>query len=110
MKNNDKNIESSYLEYLYANNLYGWTISQKLPVDGFEWVEDLSKFNQSFKKNYDENSDKGYVSEVDVEYPKKLYNLHKGLPFLPERKKTVKCNKFVCTIQDKENYVVHIRA
>ena len=40
MENYDKNIELSYLEYLDANNLCGWTVSQKLPVDGFEWVEE----------------------------------------------------------------------
>ena len=56
--------------YLDANNLYGWAISQKLPVDGFEWVEKLSKFNESFIKNYDGNSDKGYILEVDFEYSK----------------------------------------
>ena len=38
MKNNDKKIESSYIEYLDANNLYGWAMSQKLPVKGFKWV------------------------------------------------------------------------
>ena len=72
-KDYDKNIESSYLEYLDANNLYGWAMSQKLPVDGFEWVEkdDLSKFDKKFMENYDENSDKGYIFEVDVEYSKK---------------------------------------
>ena len=48
-------------------------MSQKLPVDSFKWVEedDLLKFNKSFIKNYDENSDKGYILEVNVEYPKK---------------------------------------
>ena len=53
-------------------------MSQKLPVDGFKWVEedDLSNFNEIFIKNYDENSDKGYILEVDVEYPKNLHKLH----------------------------------
>ena len=51
MKNYDKSIESSYLIYLDANNLYGWAMSQKLPVKGFKWVEDLSQFNQDFIKN-----------------------------------------------------------
>ena len=62
MKNYDKDIISSYLMYLDANNLYGWIMSQKLPVNGFKWVEKsrLSRFNEIFIKNYDENNDKGY--------------------------------------------------
>ena len=64
------NIESSYLIYLDANNLYGWAISQKLPVNSFKWIEDLSEFNESFIKSHDENSDRGCFLEVDVEYPK----------------------------------------
>ena len=110
MKNYDKDIESSYLEYLDANNLCGWAMFQKLSVNGFEWVEELSKFKEDFIKNYDEDSNKGYFLEVDVEYPKKLFNPHMDLRFLPEREKIEKYNKFVCTIQDKKNYVVHIRA
>ena len=56
MKNYDKNITSSYLAYLDANNLYGWEMSQKRPVNGFEWVEGLFQFKEDFIKNYDENS------------------------------------------------------
>ena len=112
MKNYNKDIESSYLEYLDANNLYGWAMSQKLPIDDFEWVEkdDLSKFNDSFIRNYDGNSDKGYILEVDVEYPKNIHKLHSDLSFLPERKQIKNCKKFLCSIEDKESYVVHIRA
>ena len=51
MKNYDKNNESSYIEYLDANNLYGWAMSQKLPINGFKWVKNLSKFNEDFIKN-----------------------------------------------------------
>ena len=54
-------------------------------------------------------TDKWYFVKVDVEYPKKLFNLHKDLSFLPEREKIKKCNKLVCNIRDKTNYVVHIR-
>ena len=50
MKNHDKNKESSYLQYLDANNLYGWAMSQKLPVGDFKQVDDLSIFNEDFKK------------------------------------------------------------
>ena len=85
-------------------------MSQKLPVDGFKWVEKLSKFNESFIKNYDGNSDKGYILKVDVEYPKKLFNLHKDVPFLPKREKINKCKNLICSIEDKEKYVFHIRA
>ena len=60
-------------------------------------------------KNYDENSDKGYILEVDVEYPKNLHKLHSDFPFLPERKKIKKCKKLICSIKDKESYVVHIK-
>ena len=70
MNKYDNSIESSYLMYFDANNLYGWAISQKLPVNGFWWVKDLSQFNENFIKSYNENSDIGYFFEVDVEYPK----------------------------------------
>ena len=79
-------------------------MSQKLPVNGFKWVEKsrLSRFNERFIKNYNENSDIGYFLEVDIDYPKELFNLHKDLPFLPERKKDNKCGKFICSIEDKK--------
>ena len=108
--------------YLDANNSYRLAMSQKLPANDFKWVKKLSKFDKRFIKNYDENSNKGYevVLEVDLEHAKKLLsratlkgvalNLHMDLPFLPERNKTKKCNKLVCNMYDKENYVVHIRA
>ena len=109
MKNYNKCNKSSYIEYLDANNLYGWAMSQKLPVDGFKWVEKLSKFNEKSIKSYNENSDKGYFVEVDVEYPKEWSNVHKDLPFLPERKKLEKAQKLVCGMEDKKKYVVHIK-
>ena len=56
-------------------------ISQKLPVSGFEWADELFLFQEYFIKNYDEDSNKGYFLEVDVEYPKNLHNLHSDLPF-----------------------------
>ena len=88
MKNHDKNNESSYLKYLDANNLYGWAMSQKLPKNGL----------------------KGQFLEEYVEYPKTLFNSHKDLPFLPERKKVEKVEKLICSIEDKRKYVIHIRA
>ena len=61
MKNYDEKEESSYIQYLDVNNLYGWTMSQKLPVSGFKWKKDVLKFTKKFIKNYDEDSDKGYI-------------------------------------------------
>ena len=102
MKNYNKNEESSYIQYLDANNLYGWAMSQKLPVNNFKWVKDISRINEEFIKNYNENSKKGYTLEVDVKYPKKLHDLHSDLPFLPRRMKIDKCKKLVCNFQNKK--------
>ena len=76
--------------------------------------KNLSRFNEIFIRNYNENSDIGYFLEVDIDYLKKIFNgivfnLHKDLPFLPERKKVNKVEKLICSIEDKEKYVMHIR-
>ena len=55
MENYNKNEGSYYIQYLDATNLYGWAVSQKLPVNNFKWVEDTSKINEEFIKNYNEN-------------------------------------------------------
>ena len=90
----------------------GWAMSKKLLVGNFKWVgkDDISKFDEEFIKKYGENSEKGYILEVDVEYPKDLHKLHSDLPFLSERMKINKCTKLVCNVRDKENYVIHIPA
>ena len=64
--NYNKNIESSYLTYLDANNLYEWAMSQKLHVNGFKFENNLSRFNENFIKNYHEDSDMGHFLEVNV--------------------------------------------
>ena len=112
MKNYDKSIKSSYLMYLDANNLYGWAMSQKLPVICFKWVYDLWRFNKDFIKNCNENSNIGYFLEVDVQkiIQKKFLVLIKTYQFLPERKKLEKVAKLVCSIEDKEKHVSHIKA
>ena len=84
--------------YLDPNILYGWAIP--LPINGFKWEDDLSRFNERFIKNYNENSNEGYFLEVDVEYPKKISG----------RKKLEKVEKLVSSIEDKEKYFIHIRA
>ena len=83
---------------------------KKLPVDGFKRIDNLSIFTEDFIKNYNENSDVGYFLEVDIKYPKELFNKHKDLPFLPNRDKIKKVEKLVTSIDYKEKYVIHIAA
>ena len=86
----DKNKKSSYIQYWILNNLYGWAMSQKLPVDNIEWIKDTSQFNEDFIKKYNKVSNEGYFLEVDVQYFEKLHDLHNDLSFLPERMKIEK--------------------
>ena len=108
MKNYDKSKESSYIQYLDANNLYGAAMSEKLPINGFKWVNDISRINEKFVKSYDKkNSGKGYILEVDVDYPSKLHKLHSDMIFLPERMKIDKTQKLVCNLRDKKYILVY---
>ena len=112
MKNYNNNEESSYINYLDDNNLYGWVMSKKLPVNGFRWLDsnEINEINEEFIKNYNENHNKGYILEVDVKYPKRLHELHSDLPFLSERMKIDKCNKLVCNLSNKKKYLIHINS
>ena len=103
IKNYNKNKESSYIQYLDANNLYGWAMSQKLPVNGFKWINDVSEIDEKFIKNYDENSHKGYILEADIKYPRKLHDLHGDLPISPKRIKIDKCEKLMSNLRSKKN-------
>ena len=99
MKNYNNNEESSYIQYLDANNIYGWAMSKKLPVNGFKSIDNNEMagpvINEEFTKNYNENDNKGYNFEVDVKYPKKLHELHSDLPFLSEQMEISVKNSFV---------------
>ena len=77
MKDCDKNKKSSYLKFWVANNFYVWAMLKKLPVNGFEWVEDICEFNGYIIKSYND--------EGDAQYLEKIHELHIDLPFLPER-------------------------
>ena len=109
MQNYNNNEESSYIQYLDANNLCCWAMSKKLPVNGFKWL-DSNKINKDFIKNYNENNDNSYILEVDVKYPKRLQELHSDLPFLSERMEVNKCKKLVCNLFNKKKYVADINA
>lgn len=105
------NEESTYLQYLDANNLYGWAMIQKLPVGNFHWCKDPDSFTtETISQLLSENGDKGYILQVDVKYPKELHDEHDDLPFMPERQKINKVEKLVPCLSDKKNYIIHIRA
>ena len=109
IKDFDENKESSHLKNWDVNNMYGWAMSQKHPVNIFEWIKYTSQFNEDFIKGYNEESDEGYFPEVDVQYPKKLQELHNDLSFLPEKIKIEKFEKLLINLYDKTEYVIHIR-
>ena len=102
--------ESSYLQYLDANNLYGWAMSQVLPTGGFKWEKDIERFTTKKIANLvKRNGRKGYLLEVDVEYPTELHDTHNDLPFMPEKMEINKVEKLIPNLYNKEKYVVHIR-
>ena len=88
--------------YLDANNLYGCPMTGKLPIGNCKWVKNISKIDEEFIKNYDENDDIGYFLKVDIEYHQELYYLHIDLPFLPEKMEINGYSKLVCTQYDKK--------
>ena len=92
-----------------VNNLYEWAMLQKLQVNNFDWIEDTSQFNEDFIKKYNEGSNEGYFLEVDVQYPEKLHGLNNDLQIFPGRMKIEKVEMFVANLDDKTEYVIHIR-
>ena len=128
MKNYDEKSQPKYIMYLDANNLYGWAMSQYLPTGGFKWLS-TKKINKINLSKYVEDSDKGLILEVDLEYPKELHDLHNDYPCAPEKVKVTKdmlsdyCKeiakkhnistglvyKLIPTLSDKSKYVLHYR-
>ena len=102
----DPKSESSYLQYLDVNNLYGWAMSQPLPTGGFKWVD----VNPNEISELTTRTDKGYIPEVDVSYPKELHNSHDDLPFMCERMEINGVEKLVLNLRNKKNYIIHIQA
>ena len=102
----DLDLPIKYLQYLDANNLYGWAMSQPLPTRGFHWVDiKPDKVSKLAKRK-----SKGYLLEVDVHYPKELHDSHNDLPFMCERMKINGVEKLIPNLYDKKRYVIHIRA
>ena len=109
MKDYEKNKELSYLKYWNINNFCGWEILRKLPVNGFEWIENIFEFDECFIKNCNEESDEGYFPQVDVQYTEKPHELHNGLPFFFWQKKIEKVEKLIANLHDKTKHVIHIK-
>ena len=100
---------SKFLQYLDANNLYGWAMVQKLPTHGFRWINKVEELTPEKIAKLVKKDRKGYILEVDVDYPKELHESHNELPFLPERMKIGKVEKLIPNLNKKKKYVVHIR-
>ena len=109
----DTSKPTEYLQYLDANNLYGWAMSQPLPTGEFKWVEIRQDIEpKSAVDMLVRNSDwgYGYLLEVDVQYPKELHDHHNDLPFMCEKIKVNGVEKLVPNLYDKDKYVIHVKA
>ena len=128
MKDYNKDKPSKYIMYLDANNLYGWAMSQYLPTGGFKWLKQNKIDNLDLGK-YNEQSKKGLILEVDLEYPNELHDIHNDYPLAPEKVKVTEnmlsnyckkiadkynistglVHKLIPTLSKKEKYVLHYR-
>ena len=128
MKDYKKDKPSKYIMYLDANNLYGWAMSQYLPTGGFKWLKQNKIDNLDLGK-YNEQSKKGLILEVDLEYPNELHDIHNDYPLAPEKVKVTEnmlsnyckkiadkynistglVHKLIPTLSNKEKYVLHYR-
>ena len=127
MKTYDEKAPSKYIMYLDANNLYGWAMSQFLPTGNFRWMTEkqIEKFDLA---KYNDESKKGLILEVDLEYPEELHDLHNDYPLASEklcvkkdmlspycettREKYItigQVKKLIPTLSNKQNYVLHYR-
>ena len=94
----NSNEPSKYIQYLDANNLYGWAMSKPLPTHGFKWMKD-NEFNVWEKTPC--------ILEVDLEYPKELHDLHNDYPLAPEQIEVNKTKKLISNLCNKKKYVIH---
>ena len=92
-----------------CNSIYRWAVSQKLPVNGFMWVEKTSHFNEDFIKSNNEESDEGYFLEVYIQYPEKLHAFTMIYPFCLTKWKFKKVKKLATNLYDKKEYAMHIK-
>ncbi|KAJ8980524.1 hypothetical protein NQ317_008321 [Molorchus minor] len=110
LPNYDSSKPTSYIMYLDATNLYGAAMKEMLPTSDFKWLEkeEIEKFDCSV---IDTNSPKGYVLEVDLEYPPHLHDDHNELPLCPEQMTPPKSKnpKLIPNLRNKYKYIIHYR-
>ena len=94
----NSNEPSKYIQYLDANNLYGWAMSKPFPTHGFKWMK------TSELETWELHS---CILEVDLEYPKELHDLHNDYPLAPEQIKVNKVEKLIPNLWNKKNYIIH---
>ena len=115
MENYNPEKKSSFIQYLDANNLYGWAMSQNLPTHGFKMMKNITKEKvmEILEKTNDSMANtgkKGYIFEVDLEYPPNLWDLHNDYPLAPELMNVNGVEKLICHFKPRKNYVIHYRA
>ncbi|XP_065675836.1 uncharacterized protein LOC136092044 [Hydra vulgaris] len=94
----DKSKESTFIQYLDANNLYGWAMSKPLPTHGFKWMD------EDQLKNWKNTP---CILEVDLDYPEHLHDDHNDYPLAPENVKSDKVDKLILNLNHKKSYVIH---
>ena len=123
MENYDPEQPTSFLQYLDANNLYGWAMSQPMPTGGFQWIDYTDQILET-----PADADHGFILEVDLDYPTSLHQKHNDYPLAPEKLTITKdqmspyqqklidelgvsmsCEKLVPNLQPKIRYVLHYR-
>ena len=109
MKNYNPEKPSSYIQYLDANNLYGWAMSQPLPTHGFKWEENITKEKVLDILEQGSQSSKGYIFDVDLLYPNHLWEKHNDYPLAPEPIKVDGVEKLICHFKPRNNYVLHYK-
>ena len=100
MVKHNPQMESKYNPYMDANNLYGWTMSQPLPIGGFKWMVD---------EELEKCTNLSCILEVDLEYPDDLHDKHNEYPLAPERIMVKKVEKLIPNLNNKKKYVLHHR-
>ena len=107
MKVFDESKPSTFIQYLDANNLYGWAMAQKLPTHGFKWINvDKLKVLKLLEKK---DTNQGFIFEVDLDYPSSLWDSHNDYPLAPEKVKIDKVDKLICSFLPKKHYVLHYK-